>query len=254
MNSIQARAPESLRPDAPDIGGIAQLGGRGALYLLALMRAHQLRERIAPTLEASKALLTVLDAIGTIQIDVRPTPQTKTTIGDRLPWSYTWLNVPTDLLQLQLVEYLTSVGRGTLYANTWLRVWEELIPAEVISYLQKQLSMHQFSHVFVSEIVPLLATSALCYSLGQWRYACWASVRTMTSVSLQFPGNVELLKLTLANELPRRLQVASRSSGEKFCFAPANSTPACALTTVLSTVATQLNETFWKSPPDISLI
>lgn len=249
MNYIPARLSGTVRPDAPVISDIAHLGARGALYLLALVQAHQLRQRVTPTQEATAALLSVLDALGVIRSRHHSVPSRNATQGDRLPWSYTWPHIAFDGLESQLTEYLTTTGRTAVYAETWLSIWQELIPAEVTAYLQHQLRLHQFSDMFLAELAPLLVPNESRYSLGHWRYACWVSVRNMASVSLQHPGNVELLKFTLRNELPRRLQIAMESPSEKYCFSPSYSIPSCALANVFSSVATRLGDNFWKSPP-----
>ncbi|MCR6627670.1 hypothetical protein [Pseudoxanthomonas mexicana] len=251
MNDIQAASAGALRPDAPLISDISHLGGRGALYLLALVQAHQLRQHVAPTPEATASLLSVLDALGVVRAEHHPTPASNATFPGKLPWSYTWSHVPFDGLGDRLANYLSSTGRNTLYADTWLRVWQELLSAEVIAYLQYQLRLHQFSDAFLAELITLLAPNESRYSLGHWRYACWASVRSMASVSLQHPGNEELLKFTLRTELPRRLLYALESPGEKLCFSPSYSVPACALSTTFSSIATDLGDNFWKSPPTL---
>lgn len=254
MNDIQAFPAVSARPDAPLISDIAHLGGRGSLYLLALVQGHQLRQRVAPTQEATATVLSVLHALGVVRAEHHPTPVSYLTPGDKLPWSYTWPHVPFDELESRLVDHLSGAGRDTLYADTWLSLWQELITAEVIAYIRHQLRLHQFSDVFLPELTPLLVPNESRYSLGHWRYACWASVRSMASVALQHPGNEELLKCTLRNELPRRLQTALESPEGKLCFSPSYSIPACALPTALSSVATNLGDNFWKSPPNLRLL
>ena len=251
---MQASFSGALRPDAPTISDIPHLGGRGALYLLALVQGHQSRQRVTPTPEATGALLSVLDALGVIRAEPRQTPVSNLTVGDNFPWSYTWGPIAFGDLQGCLSDYLTSVGRSADFSETWLRIWQELMPAEVIAYLQYQLRIHQFSDVFLAELAALLIPNESRYSLGHWRYACWASVRSMASVSLQHPGNVELLKFTLASELPRRLQIAHGSQEGKLCFSPSRSIPTSALSTVLSDVATRLGDNFWQSPPTLDLL
>ena len=157
MNHIQAASASAARPDAPIISDIAHLGGRGTLYLLALVQAQRLRRHVAPTPEATASLLSVLDALGVVRAEHHPTPASNVTFPDRLPWSYTWSHVPIDGLGDRLTNYLSSTGRSTLYADTWLRVWQELLSAEVAAYLQYQLRLHQFGDVFMSELAPLLA-------------------------------------------------------------------------------------------------
>ena len=126
MNDIQAASASAARSDAPIISDIAHLGGRGTLYLLALVQAHHLRQHVAPTLEATASLLSVLDALGVVRAEHRSTPVSNATFPDRLPWSYTWSHVPFDGLGNRLSNYLSSTGRSALYADTWLRVWQEL--------------------------------------------------------------------------------------------------------------------------------
>lgn len=250
MNDIQAASAGTGRPDAPIISDIPHLGARGTLYLLALVQAHQLRQQVAPTPETTASLLSLLDTLGVVRAEHHPTPAGYVTFPDKLPWSYTWSHVPFEGLGERLTTYLSRTGRSALYADTWLRVWQELLSAEVIAYLQHQLRLHQFNEAFLAELTPLLAPNESRYSLGQWRYACWVSVRSMASVSLQHPGNVELLKFTLRSELPRRLRIALDSPGEKFCFSPSYSIPRSALSSVFSGVATHLGDNFWKSPPN----
>lgn len=254
MNEMLARLPQPLRPDAPIIASVTHLGGRGALYLLALIQAHHARLRVTPTLDATLDLLSVLDALGVIRFGAQPALPANVTIGDKLHWSYTWPQVPFEGLEVILTQYLTESGRNELYAETWLRIWQELIPAEVIAYLQHQLRIHQFSDIFLDELAPLLHPRESRYGLGHWRYACWASVRSMASVSLQHPGNTELLKFTLASEIPRRLQIASSSPEGKLCFSPANSVPKSTLSSALASVATNLGDNFWRLPPALELI
>lgn len=254
MNNTQTASAVAARLDAPVISDICHLGGRGALYLMALVQAHQSRQLVAPTLEATASLLSVLDALGVIRAEHRSTPVSNTTFPDKLPWSYTWPHVAFDDLEARLQSHLSGVGRNTIYADTWLRIWQELIPAEVTAYLHYQLRLHQFSESYLSELMPMLLPNESRYSLGNWRYACWVSVRSMASVALQHPGNAELLKFTLRSELSRRLQIALDSPGEKFCFSPSYSMPISALSSVFSRVATSLGDNFWKSPPSYDVL
>ncbi|WP_454260368.1 hypothetical protein [Pseudoxanthomonas mexicana] len=254
MNNTKPQPLGIGRPDAPTISDVPNLGGRGALYLLALAQAHQSRVRIAPTLEGTHAVLSVLDALGVIRVEKRLRPESQTVIGDKLAWSYTWPQVPFMELEGCLQEYLSSDGRNPAYAETWLRIWQELIPQEVTAYLQHQLRIHQFGDFFLSELWPLLVSDESRYSLGHWRYACWAAVRSMASVSLQYPGNVEILKFTLGNELARRLQIAQGSPEGKLCFSPSRSLPGCSLTSAFASIATGLGDRFWISPPALQLI
>lgn len=251
---MQASFSGALRPAAPKIIEIPHLGGRGALYLLALVQGHQSRQRVTPTPEATGALLAVLDALGVIRAEPCQTPLSNLTVGDNLPWLYTWDPIAFDELQGCLTAYLTTAGRSKDFSDTWLRVWHELMPAEVIAYLQYQLRIHQFSDAFLEELAKLMVPNESRYSLGHWRYACWASVRSMASVSLQHPGNVELLKFTLATELPRRLQFAHGSQEGKLCFSPPHSIPMSTLSTILSDIATRLGDNFWKSPPTLEML
>lgn len=254
ITNIQAASAGTARPDAPIIRDVAHLGGRGTLYLLALFQAHQLHQNVAPTPEASASLLTVLDTLGVVRAELHTTPASNARFRDKLSWSYTWSHVPFDELGDRLTDYLSGIRRNTLYADTWLRVWQELLSAEVTAFLRYQLRQHEFSDVFLAELMPLLTQNESRHSLGHWRYACWVSVRSMASVSLHHPGNVELLKFTLRNELPRRLQIALDSPGERFCFSPVYSTPHSALSRVFSSIATDLGDKFWKSPPVYDLL
>ena len=254
MNDNQEERTEAWRPDAPAIRGIDQLGGRANLYLLALIQANRLHQRVTPTPEATTTLLYFLDGLGIVRAEHHPTPTSNVTVGDKLPWSYTWTYVTAEGLEERLAAQLTPLCQRSLYADTWLQVWQELIRLEVVAYLQHQLNMHRFSDAFLAELQPFFRQNESRYSLGHWRYACWASVRSMASVSLQHPGNLELLKLTLSNELPRRLKIASGALGDKLSFGPAHSIPPCALTTVFSTVATHLDDIFWRSAPAIELL
>ena len=244
----------AMRPDAPVICDVVHLGGRGALYLLALVQAHHARLKVTPTPEATTTLLSVLDALGVIRLDHQPTPLSHFTAGDKIPWSYTWSQVDFDDLEEVLTSYLTSSGRNELHAETWLRIWQGLIPPEVTAYLHHQLRIHQFTDHFLTELTPLLQPNESRFGLGHWRYACWAAVRSMASTSLQYPGNVELLKYTLASEIPRRLQIALGSQEGKLCFSPPHSLPNSSLTTALSNAATQLGDNFWRFPPSLDLI
>lgn len=242
------------RPDAPIISNIEHLGGRGALYLLALVQGQQTRQRVAPTQEATAALLSLLDALGVVRAEPHPTRISNFTFPDKLPWTYTWFHVPFDSLEERLTNFLSATGRTELYADAWLRIWQELLPGEVIAYFQHQLRLHQFSDAFLADLVSLLVPDESRYSLGHWRYACWASARSMASVSEQHPGNMELLKFTLRNEMPRRLKIALASPDEKLCFSPPYSTTDCMLCHVFATVATSLGENFWKSPPSVNAL
>lgn len=249
MENTQAASRAGTRPDAPLIGDIAHLGGRGALYLLALLKARQTRQHVAPTMEATITLLGVLDALGVIRVENHPSLASHTTYPDSLPWSYTWQQEPLDGLEDRLSHYLECNARNALLADAWIRVWQDLLSAEALAYLKHQLRLHQFSDAYLDDLSTTFAQHEPSYSLGHWRYACWAAVRSMASVSLQHQGNVELLKFTLRNELARRLQIASMSNEERFCFSPSYSLPSCALTMVFSTIATRLGDGFWRSPP-----
>lgn len=230
------------------------LGGRAALYLLALVRAHHGRMRVAPTPQGTESVLLVLATLGLIRIDSEFQPESHVTVGDKIAWTYTWPHVPFCALEEGLTQHLTSDRYRGDYATTWLRVWQELIPLEVTAYLQHQLRIHQFGDVFLTELTPLLVPNESRYSLGHWRYACWAAVRSMASISLQYPGNAAILRFTLGSELPRRLRLAQGSLEGKLCFSPSHSLPDSALTTTFSTIATDLGNEFWIAPPGLEQI
>lgn len=254
MNNSKPQSWDPGRPDAPTIGDVHHLGGRGALYLLALVQAHHAGVRVAPTLEGTQNVLSVLDALGVIRFDNQAFPESNTVAGDKLAWSYTWAHVPFAELDARLKDYLRTAAQEPTYAETWLRVWQELVPQEVTAYLQHQLRIHHFPEIFLGELVGLLMPYDSRYSLGHWRYACWAAVRSMASISLQYPGNVEILKFTLSSELPRRLKLTQGSLEGKLCFSPSYSLPDCALTAVFAGIATGLGDRYWISPPALELI
>ncbi|MBB3888622.1 hypothetical protein ABQE95_17825 [Xanthomonas campestris pv. campestris] len=254
MNNSKPQSWDLGRPDAPTISDVRHLGGRGALYLLALVQAHHARIRVAPTLEGTHDVLSLLDALGVIRFDRQAEPESHKVTGDKLAWSYTWTHVPFGELDAQLKDYLQGEAQEPPYAETWLRVWQELVPQDVTAYLWHQLRIHQFPDFFLVELARLLMPYDSQYSLGHWRYACWAAVRSMASISLQYPGNAEILKFTLSSELPRRLRLTQGSLEGKLCFSPSHSLPDCALTSVFSTVATRLGDRYWMSPPVFELI
>ncbi len=250
MRKTKPRPAVAPRFDAPTLPDVGHLGGRAALYLLALVHAHQSRKRVAPTPKGTDAVLSALSTLGLIQTDAAlMSPLTHT---DAQPWSYTWSAVPFDELEAYLRDYLMQRGRQQDYAVMWLRVWQELLPQEVTAYLQHQLRLHHFPDVYLGELARLQMPHDVMYSLGHWRYACWASVRSMASVSLQYPGNAEILKFTLASELPRRLRMAQGSQEGKLCFSPSHTLPDSALTTVFATAATDLGDRFWMVPPSLA--
>lgn len=253
MNSTDPCPADVGRPDAPTIRDVRFLGGKAALYLLALVRAHYSRARLAPTPQARQEVLSVLATLGLVRTDLELTTDSLVT-GDKMAWVYAWPYVPFSELEGYLVRHLTNEGRHADYATTWLRIWQELIPLEVTAYLHYQLRIHHFSDAFLSELAPLLVPNESRYGLGHWRYACWAAVRSMASVSLQYPGNAEILKFTLSAELPRRLKLAQGSLEGKLCFSPSHSLPDSALSTAFYSVATNLGNRFWLSPPTLELI
>lgn len=254
MNNSKPQPQGLGRLDAPTISDVRHLGGRGALYLLALVQALHARTRLAPTLEGTHSVLSVLDALGVIRIESETGPDIHAIAGDKIAWSYTWPHVPFGELGSRLKDYLQSEAQEPPYAEMWLRVWQELVPLEVTAYLRHQLRIHQFPDFFLVELARLLMPYEPRYSLGHWRYACWAAVRSMASISLQYPGNVEILKFTLSSELPRRLRLTQGSLEGKLCFSPSHSLPDCALTSAFSTVATRLGDRYWMSPPTLELI
>ena len=254
MNTTSPLPCAPGRPDTPTIGTVEHLGGRGALYLLSLLRAHHARIRVAPTQEGTQAVLSVLDALGIIRLDPQAQVDCQIAIGEKIAWAYTWPQVPLGDLEDRLAQYLRAEGQTPAYAHTWLRVWQELLSQEVTAYLQHQLRRHQFADTFLSELAPLLVPHESRFSLGHWRYACWASVRSMASVSLQYPGNAQILKFTLGRELARRLELAQGSLEGKLCFSPSYSLPDCAMTSVFSTIATPLRDKYWICPPSLGAL
>lgn len=252
MRKAKPQPASAPRPDAPTLPDVGHLGGRAALYLLAFVHAHQSRKRVAPTPRGTDAVLSALSTLGLIQID--PAPEFHVTHSDVHNWSYTWPAVAFSELESCLREYLMLRGHQQDYAMTWLRVWQELLPQEVTAYLQHQLRLHHFPDIYLDELARLQMPHDASYSLGHWRYACWASVRSMASVSLQYPGNAEILKFTLGSELPRRLKMARGSMEGKLCFSASRTLPDSALTTVFATIATDLGDRFWMVPPSLELI
>jgi len=237
------------RRDAPTIRGVNELGARGALYLLALVRAHQSRSRLAPTTGGSSKVLSVLDALGVVRAEQHIAASSNVLPWDRLPWAYTWNEVPFSGLEDQLLEFLDGVRSKQDYADTWLRVWCELLQQEVHAYLGHQLRIHQFGDFLLEELGRVLGPNEGRYSLGHWRYACWAAVRSVASVSLQHPGNAEILKFTLANELPKRLRLAEDSPAGKLIFSPSRSFPPSCLSEAFYSVSTALADDYWRLPP-----
>ena len=254
MNSTEPYPVDTERPDAPIIRDVPHLGGRAAVYLLALVHAHNARVRVAPTLQGTHAVLSALTMFGLIRLDPQLQSGSHAVVGEKVAWIYTWPRIPFNELEGFLDEYLRGEGRLEMYSATWLALWQELIPQEVTAYLQHQLRIHHFGDHFLAELASVLVPNESRYSLGHWRYACWAAVRSMASVSLQYPGNTEILRFTLASELPRRLKLAQGALEGKLCFSPSYSLPDSALTTVISTIATNLGDKFWISPPAIELL
>ncbi len=252
MRKAKPYSASSPRPDGPTLPDVGHLGGRAALYLLALVRAHHSRKRVAPTAKGSDAVLSALSTLGLIQVDSGL--EGPVVSGHRPAWSYTWSALKFEELEKCLTDYLLQRGREPEYAVTWLRVWQELLPQEVMAYLEHQLRLHHFSDVYLGELARLQMPHDVNYSLGHWRYACWASVRSMASVSLQYPGNAEILKFTLGSELPRRLKMAQGSKEGKLCFSASHTLPDSALTTVFANIATNLGDQFWMVPPSMTAI
>lgn len=250
MSKIRARSLGPARPDAPIIEDIGHLGARGTTYLLALVRAKRLGRRVAPTREATASVISLLDALGVVRGERHPTPTCHVTFGDGLPWSYTWSNVAFHGLERALADRLSRTCGSALYESTWLGIWQELVLAEVIAFVRHQLRIHQFNEAYLDELTPLLALDDSRYSLVQWRHACWGAVRSMASVSALHPGNVELLRFTLSNELQHRLQTVAAPHGNR-CMAPKEQILTCTLSRVLCRVATHLGSSFWKSPPTL---
>lgn len=243
------------RPDAPLIHDVNHLGGRGALFMLALIGAHHSAIRLAPTIEGTYAVLSVLGTLGLIRVD--PPGQCDgfpVVGGGKHVWTYTWSYAPLEEVEAHLRQFLATTAKDSSFAPTWLRVWQELLPQEIHAYLQHQLRIHHFKDVFLEGLGSLMENNDGCYSLGHWRYACWATVRSMASVSLQYPGNAEILKYTLASELPRRLKMAQGSFEGKLCFSPSHSLPDSALTRALATVATTLGDHYWITPPSLEAV
>ncbi|QDS16097.1 hypothetical protein FPL04_10960 [Xanthomonas arboricola] len=94
MNNSKPQPQGLGRLDAPTISDVRHLGGRGALYLLALVQALHARTRLAPTLEGTHSVLSVLDALGVIRIEPETGPDIHAIAGDKIAWSYTWPHVP----------------------------------------------------------------------------------------------------------------------------------------------------------------
>lgn len=253
MSLNRSASSGTPRLDAPVIADIAHLGGRGTLYLLSLLQATQHGEPLAPTPEATASVLSLLDALGVIRVE-GPLAGTNAVMPESMPWTYTWCQVPFEQLPDRLVVALCETRQNSFYAQTWLRIWKELVCAEVAQYLQQQLTIHRFGNAFMQQLYPLLTWAEDRYSLGQWRYACWASARSMASMRCDHPGNEELINYTLRSELPRRLKIASLSLEEKFCLPAMRTSPSCTLSKVFYNFATDLGENFWKSAPTDSLL
>lgn len=252
MKRTKPARTTSVRPDAPHILDVAHLGGRGALYLLALLQAHHSPMRLAPTVEGTHAVLTVLATLGLIRVDLPGQSEGYPVVGaDKHTWAYTWAHAPLEEVEGELRQFLLTEARNPAFAPAWLGVWQELLPQEIYAYLQHQLRIHHFGDFYLAGLPSLLEPNDARYSLGHWRYACWATVRSMASVSLQYPGNVEIVKYTLTSELPRRLKLAQGSYEGKLCFSPSHSLPDSALTRVFSSVATPLEDQYWIAPPTL---
>lgn len=242
-------APGPTAPvDAPAITTVRGLGGRGALYLLALIRAQPMRQPVGPTPAACSIVLSTLDALGVIRRGRDTVWMGQPTRGGDLPWVYAWPYVPFAQLESELHEFLLTQGRTALFADAWFRIWEELLPEEITGYFLHQLRLHRFPDEFADALAPLLPPRLSSFSLGQWRYACWATVRRMASVSLQQPGNNDLLRTTASAELQRRL-VLTQQAASTLCFSPSLSLPDCTLAEALYSVATPLGENYWRCPP-----
>ncbi|WAC64022.1 hypothetical protein OVA13_04365 [Pseudoxanthomonas sp. SL93] len=220
------------------------------MELLALVESQRTRTpvRVSSSRELTASLLNRLDALGIIRNDGAALINTTSVEG--LAWSYSW-TIPWRSLRSQLIEFLTTQGRDPSFANGWLRIWRELFMGEAEACLRHQLQISQLERVYFASSASALMADVQRYSLGQWRYACWAAVRTMKNMAAQHPGNHELLKLILETELPYRLEMALKSRRIEFCFGSYDSLPDCALAKSFSHVATALGDKFWKEVPTL---
>lgn len=238
---------EMERPDAPKILGVHDLGGRGALYLCALLQAQRLGQPLAPTQEYSRKIASCLDILGIICTEPTAANERHPTPCENMRWTYTWARVPLAGLAAQLTSHLSKIGRDRTYAATWLAVWKELLHMEVLAFLRTTLSESHFGTHAVEEVLANLEHAHPNCSLGNWQYACSAAVRSMISVRTKHPCNVELLNYTLRNELSHRLALAT--SGQ-FIQAPISPTAMSAVSRLLASIALLSPETFWRAAPD----
>lgn len=242
MSDVSADEPRS---DAPIIHGIESLGGRAAVYLLALIRAARLGQRLAPTDELASDISMTLDILGVIRTIPPGSFQGTRTNRSRAPWVYTWRSEPIRGLEQRLRDYLTSEGRQKTHGSTWEDLWRTLVLAETTAFLREQLIFHQLSVRHGCQVSGWIGKNISEHSLAHWLHACMASVRCMATMRTVYPMNHTLLQLTLDRELRARADQKPSDVELTPKFGGYSSTVA----TILATVATQIGDAYWKSVP-----
>ena len=233
---------------------VPHLGLRGAIYLLALLEAQQACMRVTATPEGTRAVLETLATLGVVDLVPQAGLPANITVGDRLAWVYIWRAVRIEHVYDELVTYLRELRTDRGHAKNLTRHWQELLAIEATAYLRHQLRIHGLDAQLASELPPFFSSPLSRYSLGHWRYACWAATRKLASKSLQYPGRQEILRQSLVDELARRLPIALAAVNNRLCFSPSHSMPPTALATVFTTIATSLQDDFWRLPPSIDAI
>lgn len=237
---MKAFPPNRARLGGPVLEDVTQLGPRGALYLLAAMRAHSRHKRLAPTDCLSDSVLIHLDVLGVVDAHASDHstqhPRTPPTVR------YTWNAYPEARVCRALQTYLSGLRARPELKPLWLELWRALHRTEIEAMFWRNLARRNLPERFITSLTAAVGNIGN-YSLGQWQPALRSTVQSMACAWHAYPGNAEFASCVLAGELPRRL-AASRCEWRAF---PTQGR--CTLASCLATAATSMGPDYWRCVP-----
>lgn len=232
---------------------VDDLGVRGALYLWALLTAHQRRLPVAPTERLTCVALQTLREHGVVATPLSRTPSRDKSVIQHTPienleWQYKWKAYAQRDVIRALDDFLVGIDHGEHATDVRLVLCKEIGAAEAESFFEHQLVRHSFPAHWSSDMAYAQQQCSQTLTPAQWRYCAWAAVRRATALAMQHRKPTELRE-TVFHEIGRLAARIAAGTWTAESFMPRNADLTSALTRGLISRLTNLGARFWTMLP-----
>ena len=228
------------------------LGLPGAVYLWALLQAHQQRLAIAPTAELAMEALQVLASHQILALPVGASPSTlgaRQTPLEGIPWRWTWSSYQAESALPAIEDFLASVPCDELVLTLGAALWQRLVRDEAQAFYAEQLARCQFDLHWQQDMAFAQRLSRLSLSAAQWRYCAWAAVRQGAALARQGTLPPSRVREGMSSEILRRAAAVAAGRYGRCGFTPSSVRPPTALAQGLACQWFNLGPAYWTALP-----